>query len=153
LKLIRYAGAESRNGTFSLAGRAEGILELVVSRHVARLTGSIKRSGNSGRTITATPQVVLIPDTMDSIERESETHQAIFDQNGNFSISRIRPGAYALYAFETVPEGCWTDPEFIREIAGKGIDVQVGEGEAKSIEVPLLLRSEIADILNRLGIE
>lgn len=33
----------------------------------------------------------------------------------------VSPGEYTLYAFEDVPDGAWTDAEFLKGIKGKGV--------------------------------
>jgi|ERR1700674_3062868 len=94
-----------------------------------------------------TPQVVLIP------ERLGEAHVGTFDQNGGFSFDNLAPGAYKLYAFQEVSEGSWEDPDFVKEIKNGGVDIQLNEGNVQSTEVPLLLKSDLAPILRKLGLE
>ena len=98
-------------------------------------------------------QVVLIPDVESAEDRDFNTRTAVSDQNGVFSIGNIAPGAYRLLAFESVPEGAWVDAEFWKEIRNKGSELQISEGESKSADAPLVLKSEIASLLSRLGME
>jgi hypothetical protein len=144
LKLIRYGDTESRNGIISLSG-PESTLELVLSTRGTRLTGTVKRS--------SAPQVVLIPNTLDAAQREHGTRLGVLDQNGVFTMNVIAPGAYTLFAFENVPEGSWTDSDFLKEIKSKGVEIQAGEAGTKTVEVPVILRSDIDGILSRLGID
>ena len=65
----------------------------------------------------------------------------------------VRPGEYMLYAFGGVPDGVWTDAEFIKEIGSKGVHIKVEEGDAKTVELPLIPRSDIAPLLTRLGMD
>ena len=97
--------------------------------------------------------MVLIPDTDNSEERGFGTLPAVRDQNGAFSIGNIPPGAYRLFAFENVPDEAWVDAEFWKEIRSKGVELSVSEGESKTADAPLVLRSEIAGLLSRLGME
>jgi hypothetical protein len=94
---------------------------------------------------------VLIPDTGDASEREVGTRVAVFDQHGVFIINRLPPGSYKLYAFESVPEDSWSDWEFLQAIGEKATEVRIGEGEMKNVELKLILRSDIAEVLTRLG--
>jgi hypothetical protein len=144
LKRVRYGNAESSDGTFTLA--SYGVpLELVFSTRGARLSGTI-----TGR--AATPQVVLIPDTSDAALREYKTRTAIFDQSGVFSIESIAPGSYKLFAFESVPEGIWLDPDFLKEVESTGVAFEAAEGDAKTIQTPLLGKRETDRVLAKLGI-
>ncbi len=145
LKLIRYGNAESHDGTFTLA--SYGVpLELVFSTLGARLSGIV-----NGK--EATPQVVLIPDTPDTARRECDTRVAVFDQNRVFTIESIPPGSYKLYAFESVPEEIWLEPDFLKEVESSGVAFEAADGDAKSIQIPLLVKAETDRVLAKLGIE
>ncbi len=145
LKTLRYGNTESTDGTFTLS--SYGVpLELVFSTHGARLSGTV-----SGK--AATPQVILIPDTADAARREHATRAAVFDQNGVFTIESIPPGAYKLYAFENVPEGIWLDPDFLKEVESTGVALEAAEGDAKTVQAPLLGKAETDRVLAKLGID
>jgi hypothetical protein len=127
-------------------------MELTLSALGARVSGMVKRNGAGGST---TPQVVLLPETTSDAELQIyDTHLGALDQSGAFTVKdAVRPGKYMLYAFEGVPDGVWTDAGFIKEIEGKGVRIKVGEGDAKTVEVPLISRSDIAALLTRLGMD
>ena len=145
LKTLRLGQAESTDGIFTLA--AYGVpLELVFSTRGARLSGTV-----TGK--ATTPQVILIPDTPDPARREYATRAAVFDQNGTFTIEGIAPGFYKLYAFESVPEGIWLDSDFLKEAESSGVPVEFAEGDAKTIQAPLLGKPDTDRILTKLGIE
>ena len=76
-----------------------------------------------------------------------------FDQNGAFLLSDIAPGTYRLYAFEGVPNGAWEDSEFMQEVSGLGHELELVEGDVRNVEAPLLLKSKLAPILKKLGME
>jgi hypothetical protein len=143
LKLIRYESQESRNGLISISD-GEGRLDVVLSTAGARVTADVKQGAT---------QVVLIPDVESAEEREFNTRTGVRDQNGVFSIGNIAPGAYRLFAFESVPDGAWVDAEFWKEIRSKGTELRIDEGKSKTADAPLVLKSEIAGLLSRLGME
>lgn len=148
VKKVHY-GSESSESEFSISADGD-VLEVILSGRGALISGVV-RGGAAG---SAMPQVVLLPDTPDAELRRYDTHLGGFDQSGAFTVKEpVRPGEYTLYAFEGVPDGAWTDPEFIKEIEGKGVRVKVAEGDAKTIEVPLIPRSDIAALLTRLGMD
>ena len=150
LKTVRFGDTESQDGTFSLADGAEGSLELVISTRGARVTGTVPQSNGAAN---RTSQVVLIPNTSDIEKRESLTQREVLDQNGSFTIHAIPPGSYSLYAAEDVPADAWSDPDFLQEVAAKGVTLQLVEGETKNIEVPVLSKASVAPVLSRLGID
>jgi hypothetical protein len=144
IKGIRYGDTESSDGIISISG-VEGSLVLTLSTNGARLVARVSgvREKNP-----LTPQVVLIPE-----KPQGETRLGLFDQNGVFSFNNLAPGAYKLYAFQEVPEGSWEDPDFVKEIKQRSVDILLSEGDVQSTEVPLLLKTDLAPILRKLGLE
>jgi hypothetical protein len=143
VKEIRQGDAHSKDGTFTPAG-SEANLILTISTRGARLSGTILNRPNA----SSTPQVVLI-----SNAEPSETRIARFDQNGRFSFENLRPGTFTAYAFESVPDGAWEDPDFLNELGSSGVRVELTDDEQKSIEVSLRSKAELLPILRKLGLE
>ncbi len=145
LKTLRYGNAESSDGTFALD--FYGVpLELMLSTHGAKLSGTVTGKAEM-------PKVILLPDTVDAARREFATRTAVFDQNGVFTIGAIAPGSYKLYAFESVPEDIWLEPEFLKEVESSGVPFEAAEGDAKTIQVTLLGKAETDRVLAKLGID
>ncbi len=153
LKEIIYGDAVSNDGTISLTG-PEAKLVLILSERGARLSGKVNRTNDQKSTadqtrgMVSTFQVVLVPNGA-----PGKARLAIFDQNGEFSLRDLAPGAYKLYAFEGVPDGAWEDPDLMKELSGAGMEIPLTEGEVKSVEVPLLLKATLAATLKKLGLE
>jgi hypothetical protein len=76
-----------------------------------------------------------------------------FDQTGTFAFQDLEPGLYSLYAFEGVPDGAWENSDFMKEVAGAGKEIRLAEGEVKSVDVPLISKSDVALRLKKLGME
>lgn len=150
VKLFRYGGKETRGGIISIA-EGDSPLELIFSSHGARAVVDVKRGDTAAPVMAA--EVVLIPDLDNGEERGFGTRPAVRDQNGVYSIGNIPAGAYRLFAFESVPDQAWVDAEFWKEIRSKGVELRITEGEFRNAEVPLVLKSEIAGLLSRLGME
>jgi len=150
LKEIRYGDTISTDETIDLRGAA-GDLVLTLSARGAYLTGKVSGTGDQKNLAggnVSTPQVVLAPN-----RAPGEGRLATFDQNGAFSLSDIAPGDYKLYAFEDVPDGAWEDSDFMKEVSGAGTDIHLAEGEVKSTEPPLVLKSAVAATLKKLGMD
>jgi hypothetical protein len=146
LKTVRYGGSETSDTAFFFSGAADAI-ELTLSASGARVRGAIK-----GKGAASAAKVVLLPDTSDAELKLNETQLGVPDQSSAFTVKdAVRPGEYTLYAFEGVPDGAWTDAEFMEGIKGKGVRIKVNEGDVKAVEVPLIPRSDIAALLIRLG--
>ena len=150
VKRLRYGPMESSDPEFSLSADGD-TLEVTLSGRGARVSGVVRRGDTAG---SRTPQVVLLPDTSDAELRRYDTHLGALDQSGAFVVKEpVRPGGYTVYAFEGVPDGAWTDAEFLKEMEGKGVGFKAAEGDAKTVEVPLIPRSDIAALLTRLGMD
>jgi len=153
LKQIRYGDAVSTDGTVSLTGAIENLI-LVLSARGARITGKLTGVGEpsnpaeKAKESVSTYQVVLVPK-----DAPGDDRLATFDQNGTFSLSDIPPGKYTLFAFEGVPNGAWEDSAFMQEVSGSGTEIELVEGDVRSVEVPILLKSKLATILKKLGME
>jgi hypothetical protein len=150
VKRLRYGAIESPDTEFSLS--ADGnTLEVTLSSRGAAVNGVVRRDGAAG---PATPQVVLLPDRSDTELKPYDIHVGTVDQSGGFAVKEpVRPGEYMLYAFDGVPDGVWTDAEFMKEIGSKGVHIKVDEGDAKTVDLPLIPRSDIAPLLTRLGMD
>jgi len=153
LKQIRYGDAVSTDGTISLTGVIENLI-LVLSTRGARVTGTVTGTGEPSNPAeqakggVATYQVVLVPKAA-----PGDARLATLDQNGTFSLSDIPPGTYTLYAFEGVPNGAWEDSAFMREVSGSGTEIELVEGDVRTVDLPVILKSKLAPILKKLGME
>ena len=153
LKQIRYGDAVSTDGTISLTGAIENLI-LILSARGARVTGTVTGAGEPSNSAeqakgtVATFQVVLIPKSA-----PGDARLATFDQNGTFSLSDIPPGTYTLYAFEGVPNGAWEDSAFMQEVSGSGTEIELVEADVRTVDLPVLLKSKLAPILKKLGME
>ena len=149
VKRLRCAATESSDTEFSITADGD-TLEVTLGARGALVSGAVRRDPAAG---TATAQVVLLPDTPNAGLRLYDTHLGVLDQSGAFVVKEaVRPGEYTFYAFEGVPDEAWTDPEFIKEMEGHGVRIKVEEGDRKTVEVPLILRSDTAVVLKRLGL-
>jgi hypothetical protein len=147
LKQIRYGNAVSNDGTISLTG-VNGTLVLLLSTRGARLMGTAvsRATDEQSKSAVSKAQVVLIRGGMPA-------RLGTFDQSGTFAFQDLAPGLYSLYAFEGVPDGAWEDSDFLKELAGAGIEIRLAEGEVKSVDVSVISKSDVAPTLKRLGME
>jgi hypothetical protein len=147
LKQIRYGDAVSTDGTISLTG-VGGSLVLLLSTRGARLMGKTvgRATADQSKSAIAKAQVVLNPDG-------APARLGTFDQTGTFTFQDLAPRPYKLYAFEGAPDGAWEDSDFMKELAGVGIEFRLAEGEVKSVDVPLIYKSDLAITLKKLGME
>jgi hypothetical protein len=128
---------------------SDGTLEIVLKAKPASVQGAIQ---SDTKVDTSRTTVLLIPDTADPDTREAETSEATFDQNGTFSIARVMPGEYRLFAFQDLPEDAWKDADFWGAMKDQGTPVKLEEGDRKALQLPLISPADTSALLAKLDI-
>jgi hypothetical protein len=100
-----------------------GVLEVVLSPNGGRIDGRVLKEDKpfSGAAVVRVPEE----------RRRKEERLYKFtstDQDGQFSIPGITPGDYTLLAWETVEQGAYMDPDFLRLYKDRGKPIRVDEG-------------------------
>jgi hypothetical protein len=117
------------------SGQAETI-EIVLSDKAGKIEGMVidgngKPAGNV--------QVVLVPD--EPFRRRAVMYlTALTDETGSFTISRVAPGGYQLFAWEFVEGEEYRRAEFLSRYPGKGHPVTVGPSARINATLTLLQR-------------
>jgi hypothetical protein len=79
---------------------------------------------------------VLVP------ERERERGDlylsAKADRDGKVRIKSIPPGDYKLFAWESIEENSWFDPEVIQRFEPKAKSIHVGESSNQTMELRVI---------------
>jgi hypothetical protein len=57
------------------------------------------------------------------------------DDTGRFSITRVAPGAYKLFAWEGVLNTAWLNPDFLSRHEAGGIPLTIEAGSTKDIRI------------------
>jgi hypothetical protein len=121
------------NQPFAFSGKDNGKLEIVVSPGAAQITGTSldeKSSPASGISM------VLIPDQhRDRIELFRNTTT---DSNGKFTLRGIPPGNYKLFAWDSMEQFAWFDPDVLAKFESQGKPLQVTEASNQSIDMRIL---------------
>jgi hypothetical protein len=114
-------------------GVSPGELEVVIGGG-GRIDGSAL---NDRREPMPNVTVALVPDgamrqRMD-LYRTSST-----DVSGRFRMQGIPPGQYKAYAFEEVPLDAWQNADFMRPLEGRGVAVEIRDGNQSSADVQVI---------------
>jgi hypothetical protein len=140
LKSARLAGEDVLDSGLRVSRKqAPGLLELVLSSNGGRIDGVVMKDQQpfSGA------RVVLIPEpsrrTLDRFYKETNT-----DQYGRLTLRGITPGDYKLFAWETVEEGAYLSPDFLRSYEERGQAVHVEEGSHLAPQLQLIPAGEAA---------
>lgn len=110
-------------------GVAPDSLSVVVGLDGAQINGTVL---TADRHPAADAVVVLVPEGALRGARLLDKSTGA-DQNGRFNLKGIRPGNYKLFAWDDVDSGAWLNPDFLRRFHGEGTEIEVGEGEQKTV--------------------
>jgi len=113
------------------------LLEVLVSPNGGRIDGLVLKDDEpfSGGTVT------LVPES-DRRKEQRLYKSTTTDQNGQFSVRGVVPGDYKLFAWETIEEGAYEDPEFLRPYEERGKSIHVDEGSRLNLQLQLMLATE-----------
>jgi hypothetical protein len=135
LKSARLGGQDVLESGLTVGrGKAGSRLEVVIGGAPARVEGVVLSEDNlpvSGATVVAVPDAPRRA-------RPMWYKTATTDQFGRFALKGLAPGDYKIFAWEEIEPGAYQDPDFIRPLEQKGLDVRVGEGEVKSAELKVI---------------
>lgn len=81
--------------------------------------------------------VVLVPDAAQRL-RTDLYRSTVTDASGRYTLDRIPPGAYKLFAWDDVDNGAWQDAQFIRAFEDLGKPVMVTEGSKDDITLTVI---------------
>ena len=140
LKGARAGGSDMLASDLSVSRKQPpGVLEVVLSPIGGRIDGRVLKEDKpfSGAT------VVLVPE--EGRRKEERLYESTStDQDGQFSIRGITPGDYTLFAWESVEQGAYQDPEFLRPYKDRGKPIHVDEGNKLNSQLDLISASEPA---------
>jgi hypothetical protein len=134
VKQLRFDRSEALNSPFEVSRRNSdsGTMEIVVSRNVGQIDGVIVDDRSQP---VPGVQAVLIPDLRG---RADLYRAATTDQTGRFSIRGITPGDYKLFAWESLENFGYFDPEVLRRADPLGKAIQVAESAKISMETRII---------------
>jgi hypothetical protein len=136
LKSIRAGNIDVLANGLDLTAGGGASLDVVIGVNAPRITGTVQDPTTQQPAIGAT--VVLIPQEKERGEVSLFYRTANTDANGNFTMARVNPGEYKVYAWEEVENGAWFDPDFLKPVESKGSPVSVREGTPGSVQLTLI---------------
>jgi len=124
IKNVSFGDIRSTGGQLNLPAGARGPLRVVLAANGGQVSGTV---GEEGQARQAT--VVLVPQ---EAELRLSPHAYRFtatDSRGAFIFKGVRPGAYRLFAFESIAPFAWMDPGILNGVEDLGQDLVVNESE------------------------
>jgi len=109
-------------------------LVIVIGTTPGAIAGSVVTDKNGPASQVT---VVLAPDTEQRM-RVDLYRSVTTDATGRFTLDRIPPGEYKLFAWESVDGNIWQDTEFIRANEDMGKAVTIGAGSKAEIQLVVI---------------
>jgi 5-hydroxyisourate hydrolase-like protein (transthyretin family) len=132
VKSIRLGESDVLNGKLHLERETSMPLEIVVALNPGAVKGRIRRDSDDP---AGDVSVVLVPE----VRRRLDLYRTVaIDSVGGFVFDRVPPGNYKVFAWEDVEEGAWYDPDFMSSQDKFGLPLQVIEGRATDVVVPVI---------------
>jgi hypothetical protein len=132
VKSIRYAGIDVLGQPLRFSETDSGILEVVVRRSTAQVSGSVTDSAMRG---APQAQVVLVPEQR---SRGDLYRLDLTDPAGNFSFERVVPGQYKVFSWDAFESGAYFNPDFVARYEQQGRLVTVSETSSPDVQVKLI---------------
>lgn len=139
VKSILNGQTEVKGSDLDLTGGTTSDLQIVLRYGVSEVTGALQSSrGANGAAVTG--QILFVPEPMNP--DNSGLRMTSTNGSGSFDMKQIPPGRYRVVALAEYNYSQSQDPELLSRLAGKGIDLELGENERKQITVPLVSAEE-----------
>jgi len=127
-------------------------VELILSDAVGSVEGTVRwpeeRPHDAAPEPASELTVVLVPEKVPS--GDNRPVAAYLDQDGRFQATDLEPGSYRAFAIAAYDSGLWQNAEFQRQIAGRGVAVEVAEKSGARIEVPVLRAADMRQVEERI---
>jgi protocatechuate 3,4-dioxygenase beta subunit len=142
LKAVRSEGESVLESGLEVTRRQpSGPIEVVLSPNGGRIDGLVLKEH---KPFTGAA-VVLVP-APDLRKQNRLYNSTTTDQNGQFSIRGVAPGDYKLFAWESMAQGAYQDPDFLRLYEDQGRSIHVGEGSRLNQQLELIPASGSAAV-------
>jgi hypothetical protein len=113
-----------------------GVLALQIGFSPGSVTGTV--TDNTGKPFTGAI-TVLIPAAKNRLDLYKTANS---DQNGAVSFTNVPPGDYKVFAWEDVPQGAYTNADFVAPFEDRGQSVHVDRNTAPSVQIRVIPRNQ-----------
>lgn len=140
LKSLRANGVDITGRPIDLtAGPAESV-ELILSPDGGAIQGNVIPPEGSADA----EEVTVI-----ALREQAAPIVLYLDPGGHFQATDLAPGTYRLFAVPGYNPDLWMNSDFQRQIAGRGVPVEVAEKSTATVSIPTLRAAEIRQIEER----
>jgi len=147
VKRVIVDGKPLAGGQLDLRKGAPESIAVVLSSNLASLEGRLERESAPAPALTVS--VMLVDEIRYS--PAVSNHFVAADSTGRFHFDSVAPGKYRVLAIEGFDDGPWGSPELFAALAGKSVEVEIGEGEKKTLTLPVIAAGEWELALRKVG--
>jgi hypothetical protein len=133
LKEAKFGNIDILNGTFRVDSTTTSKTHLVLSPRVAQLEGVV--TGSSNR-VAVRATVVLVPDKLR--DRHDLYKAAVTDDRGHFLLKNVAPGEYKAFAWSSIEDRSWLDPDVVSLYEQHGKPIRVRESSWENLDLSLI---------------
>jgi protocatechuate 3,4-dioxygenase beta subunit len=130
LKSALSGGRDINDAGISINGGAV-MLDLFVSTDGGGVSGVVV----DGEGHPVGNAVVVVAPELQQRSRPDRFKKTLTDQRGRFTLRGIRPGDYAVFAWESVEGDAYYDPEFLKAYEPVGRPLRIAEGDQKNLQL------------------
>ncbi len=157
IKSMQFGQQEMLGKEFDFTQGVSGELLITLAYGVAEVSGTVQMPQQEGGSDTSSNKpvtaasIVLMPEELrpdgSGIEYGNTT------QTGTFSIKNVPPGRYRAYALEEMKRDQMDNPDLLKQLESKGIEVDLKENAKQQLQLTLIPAADIQRILAQLGID
>jgi Carboxypeptidase regulatory-like domain len=133
LKSVRWGQQELLGKELDFSNGASGDLEILFRYGAAQVGGVVQIPQDANKTAPPDFTIVLVPEVLNADGSGLDFSRV--DQTGAFSFKRVTPGRYLAYALEQVDNNELQNPDVLKQLASKGVEVEVKEKDNKQIQL------------------
>jgi hypothetical protein len=131
IKEARFEGSDVLGSPLRFSG--SGSLDIVIAMGGGKLDGVVTDARSQP---VAGAQVVLVPDR--ARFRSDLYHTIRTDRSGRFSLAPVAPGDYKVFAWESIEEFSWFDPDVLTRYESRSRTAHVAETSNETIDVRII---------------
>jgi hypothetical protein len=157
IKSVQLGQQEMLGKELDFTQGVSGELLITLSYGVAEVSGTVQMPQQSASTDASSNKpataasIVLVPEELRPDGSGFEYGNTT--QTGTFSIKNASPGRYRAYAFEEMKRDQMDNPDFLKQLESKGVEVELKENGKKQIQLTLIPAADTQQILAQLGID
>ncbi len=134
LKSVKAGSTDVTNAGLTLGGGGTYSINLLIGTGAAKLDGTVV----DGEGHPAANAIVVAVPSGDLSGRLDLYEKAVTDQHGHFSLAGLTPGSYAVFAFESVEEGAYFDPTYLKPYESSSENVRLEENGRKTLQMKMI---------------